>query len=225
MLSNTLHNTISKSLLRTSSSKSKSTFSRAAASFLQRQHQHQHQHQPSQQSILKQQIACFGTAEKSGSVMNAWEKSCYHEMDYTISEDATVYQAVEKFAGYDVGALIALDGDGKMAGVISERDYIKKVSLLGKTSKETKIKEIFTQDANVVVATVDDSIDVAMEKMMAKSIRHLPIVDNDKNLVGFVSIKDLIKEVVTDKEETLRALSDSVFGKGSWLNEGMIDWL
>ena len=114
---------------------------------------------------------------------------------------------------------------GKMAGVISERDYIKKVSLLGKTSKETKIKEIFTQDANVVVATVDDSIDVAMEKMMAKSIRHLPIVDNDKNLVGFVSIKDLIKEVVTDKEETLRALSDSVFGKGSWLNEGMIDWL
>jgi CBS domain-containing protein len=100
-----------------------------------------------------------------------------------------------------------------MAGIISERDYIKKVSLLGKVSKETKIKEIFTQDANVVTASVTDSIDVAMDKMMSKSIRHLPIVDESQKLVGFVSIKDLIKEVVTDKEDTLRALSDSVFGK------------
>jgi len=99
-----------------------------------------------------------------------------------------------------------------MAGVISERDYIKKVSLLGKTSKETKIKEIFTQDANVVTANVDDSIETAMDKMMSKSIRHLPILDGDK-LVGFVSIKDIIKEVVADKEATLRSLSDTVFGK------------
>lgn len=100
-----------------------------------------------------------------------------------------------------------------MAGVISERDYIKKVSLLGKTSKDTKIKEIFTQDANVVTASVDDSIETAMDKMMAKSIRHLPIVEKSGKLVGFVSIKDLIKEVVADKEQTLRSLSDSVFGK------------
>lgn len=102
-----------------------------------------------------------------------------------------------------------------MAGVISERDYIKKVSLLGKTSKDTKIKEVFTQDANVVTASVDDSIETGMDKMMAKSIRHLPIVDKDNELVGFVSIKDLIKEVVADKEQTLRKLSDSVFGKSS----------
>lgn len=100
-----------------------------------------------------------------------------------------------------------------MSGVLSERDYIKKVSLLGKTSKDTKIKEIFTQDANVITASVDDSVEEAMEKMMAKSIRHLPIVDNDGNLAGFVSIKDLIKEVVSDKDDTLRALSASVFGK------------
>ena len=97
--------------------------------------------------------------------------------------------------------------------MISERDYIKKVSLLGKTSKNTKIKEIFTQDANLVTASSDDSIDVAMEKMMSKSIRHLPILDKNKDLVGFVSIKDLIKEVVADKEDTLRSLSESVFGK------------
>mmetsp|Transcript_9813 Transcript_9813/g.12431 ORF Transcript_9813/g.12431 Transcript_9813/m.12431 type:complete len:190 (-) Transcript_9813:1119-1688(-) len=159
-----------------------------------------------------QQAAWFGTAEKQGSVMNAWEKSCYHEMDYTISEDASVYNAVEKFSGYDVGALVAVDSEGKLAGIISERDYIKKVSLLGKTSKETKIKAIFTQGANVVCATVDDSIETAMDKMMTKSIRHLPIMEGEK-LVGFVSIKDIIKEVVKEKEETLRSLSDTVFGK------------
>ncbi len=60
-----------------------------------------------------QSAAAFGTAEKSGSIMNAWEKSCYNEMDYTISEEATVYEAVEKFSGYDVGALVAVDADGK----------------------------------------------------------------------------------------------------------------
>jgi len=162
-------------------------------------------------------VACrqFGTSEQSGSIMNAWEKSCYHEMNYTISEDASVFEAVEKFAGYDVGALVATDSQGKMAGIISERDYIKKVSLLGKTSKETLVKEIFTQDANVLTVTTADSIDTAMDKMMAKSIRHLPIVSASDagELVGFVSIKDLIKEVVVDKDDTLRALSDSVFGK------------
>lgn len=167
--------------------------------------------------FVHNQYRQFGTTEQGGSIMNAWEKSCYHEMNYTISENSTVYEAVEKFSGYDVGALIALDSEGKMAGVISERDYIKKVSLLGKTSKETLVKEVFTQDANVVTVTTSDSIDTAMDKMMAKSIRHLPIVSDDgkNDLVGFVSIKDLIKEVVVDKEDTLRALSDSVFGKES----------
>jgi predicted transcriptional regulator len=65
-------------------------------------------------SQFQQQVACFGTAEKSGSILDAWEKSCYHEMDYTISEDSTVYEAVEKFSGYDVGALIAVDSNGEL---------------------------------------------------------------------------------------------------------------
>lgn len=189
---------VSKSLLRHCTRTKPSFFNAASAS-----------------SIQSNQKAYFGTAEKSGSIIDAWKKSCYNEMDYTISEEATVFEAVEKFAGYDVGALIALDSEGKMAGVISERDYIKKVSLLGKTSKDTKIKEVFTQDANVITASVDDSIETGMDKMMAKSIRHLPIVDKDDQLVGFVSIKDLIKEVVEDKEQTLRQLSDNVFGKGN----------
>lgn len=158
-----------------------------------------------------QQAANFGTAEKKGSIISAWEKSCYHEMDYTISEDASVYEAVEKFSGYDVGALITTDGEGKMTGVISERDYIKKVALLGKISKDTQIKDIATRKANVISASADESIETAMEKMMTKSIRHLPIFDGEA-LVGIVSIKDLIKEVKEDREKTIKDLSEMALG-------------
>mmetsp|Transcript_379 Transcript_379/g.487 ORF Transcript_379/g.487 Transcript_379/m.487 type:complete len:183 (-) Transcript_379:72-620(-) len=163
---------------------------------------------------LTLQNAKFGTAEKSGSILSAWNKSCYHEMDFTIPESASVFEAVERFSAYDVGALVTTDDDGKMSGVISERDYIKKIALLERTSKETRIKDIYTQSSNVIFSTVDESIEEAMEKMMTKSIRHLPIMDGEK-LVGIVSIKDLIKEVAADKEKTIRDLSDLALGKGS----------
>ena len=99
-----------------------------------------------------------------------------------------------------------------MTGLISERDYIKKIALLGQSSKEVKIKDIYTQGANVIFASVDDSIDACMEKMMTKSVRHLPIMNGDK-LVGLVSIKDLIKETVEDKEKTIKQLSEMALGE------------
>jgi CBS domain-containing protein len=104
--------------------------------------------------------------------------------------------------------------EGKFSGIISERDYIKKIALLGRKSKETKIKDIYVHSRNVMSVSVDDSVEKAMEIMMTKSIRHLPIMDGDK-LVGIVSIKDLIKEVVTDREKTIRSLSDLALGKGA----------
>mmetsp|Transcript_9523 Transcript_9523/g.17900 ORF Transcript_9523/g.17900 Transcript_9523/m.17900 type:complete len:192 (+) Transcript_9523:153-728(+) len=158
-------------------------------------------------------VAWFGTADK-GSVIDAWNRSCYFEMDFTIPEDSTVYEAVEKFSAYDVGALVTTDKNGKFSGIISERDYVKKIALLGRKSKETKIKDIYVHSRNAVSVSVNDSVEKAMELMMTKSIRHLPIMDGDK-LVGFVSIKDLIKEVVTDREKTIQSLSDLALGKGA----------
>lgn len=161
--------------------------------------------------------ASFATAvhaEDRGSVELAWNKSCYVGMDFTISEDATVYDAVQKFSAYDVGALVTTDTEGQMSGVISERDYIKKISLLEKVSKETLIKDIYTQGANVVTTTLEDSIDECMEKMMAREIRHIPIVDasDAKKCVGMLSIKDLIKTLVEDKEQTIKDLSKLALG-------------
>lgn len=173
-------------------------------------------HQPSNiYKVCKQSAFTrnFGTAEKKGSILSAWEKSCYHELDFTIPEEGTVYEAVERFSAYDIGALVVTNTKGELTGVISERDYVKKVALLGKVSKETKIKDIATRKANVITAQADESIESSMEKMMTKSIRHLPIMDGEK-LVGIVSIKDLIKEVKADREKTIKDLSEMALGKG-----------
>lgn len=102
-----------------------------------------------------------------------------------------------------------------MAGVVTERDYIKKIALLGRTSKETPIKDIHTQYANIVSVLPTDSIETCMSKMMTKSIRHLPILDSDEKVVGMVSIKDLAKVLVEDSEREIQALSDFALGKGS----------
>jgi CBS domain-containing protein len=101
-----------------------------------------------------------------------------------------------------------------MTGVVSERDYVCKVALLGRTSSTTTVKEISTRGANIITATADESVEVCMEKMMNHGVRHLPIVDEKKSVIGMVSIKDLVKTVVKEKEHTIKVLSDFALGKG-----------
>ena len=101
-----------------------------------------------------------------------------------------------------------------MTGVVSERDYICKIALLGRTSKTTPVKEIATIAGKIVTARQDEAVELCMEKMMNHGIRHLPIIDDAKNVVGMVSIKDLVKSVVKEKEETIKVLSDFALGKG-----------
>lgn len=103
-----------------------------------------------------------------------------------------------------------------MTGIVSERDYVTKIALLGRTSKETPIKEIATRGANIVTARQDESVESCMEKMMNKGIRHLPIVDKDKKVVGMISIKDLVKTMLHDKDQALKVLSDFALGKGGY---------
>ncbi len=76
------------------------------------------------------------------------------------------------------------------------------------------MKEIATQGPNIITAKANESVEICMEKMMSKGVRHLPIVDDNKNVVGMVSIKDLVKTVVADKEETIKVLSNFALGKG-----------
>lgn len=154
------------------------------------------------------------SVEQDLMATDAWKNSCYMEIDYTISEDATVYEAVQRFSAFDIGCVVTVDAEGDITGVISERDYVCKIALLGKDSKDTLIKEISTKAANLVTASPKDSVDACMAKMLGKDIRHLPLLNDDGKVVGMLSIKDLVKSVMKEKEKTIKILSDFALGKG-----------
>jgi len=137
-----------------------------------------------------------------------------YEIDYTINEDLPVYDAVQKFAAYNIGCLVTVNADGKISGVVSERDYVCKIALLGKTSKDTTVKEISTKSANLITASPSETVSDCMAKMLLKDIRHLPLLDESGGVVGIVSIKDLVKAELKEKEEAIRTLSNFALGKG-----------
>mmetsp|Transcript_6945 Transcript_6945/g.10544 ORF Transcript_6945/g.10544 Transcript_6945/m.10544 type:complete len:182 (+) Transcript_6945:138-683(+) len=155
----------------------------------------------------------FVTVEKA-TADDALGLSGYKSIDYTINEDSTVYDAVSKFAAFNIGCLVTIDGAGSMTGIISERDYINKIALLGRTSKDTSVKEISTKSGDLVTAKLDESVEDCMAKMLTKDIRHLPLVGNDGNVVGMISIKDLVKTVVQEKEDTIKVLTNFALGRG-----------
>jgi signal-transduction protein with cAMP-binding, CBS, and nucleotidyltransferase domain len=109
---------------------------------------------------------------------------------------------------------IKYGNQGVISGIVSERDYICKIALLGRTSKETKVKEISTKVGNLLIARPTDSIENCMDMVLSRGIRHLPIVDDDNGAcVGFLSVKDLLKEVIKQKESQLERLASFALGK------------
>lgn len=159
------------------------------------------------------QVRGVQTVKEGLTATDAWNKSCYSEIDYTIDESKTVYDAVQKFAAYNVGCLVTTK-DGKISGVISERDYVCKIALLGKKSRDTAVSEISTKSANLITASPGETVSDCMAKMLLKDIRHLPLLDEDGGVVGIVSIKDLVKAELKEKEEAIRTLSNFALGKG-----------
>lgn len=127
---------------------------------------------------------------------------------WSIAPEATVYAALELMAEKDVGALLVLDHE-ELVGILSERDYARKVILQGKLSKETQVHEIMT-DAVFSVHPAQ-SIEECMALMTAKRIRHLPVIDDDK-LVGVISIGDVVKAVISEKEFLIHQLEQYIVG-------------
>ncbi len=127
---------------------------------------------------------------------------------WSITPNATVYEALSMMADKDVGALLVTENDA-LVGIISERDYARKIILLGKTSKETLVSEIMT----TVLYTVhpDQTMEECMELMTNHHIRHLPIVENDQ-ILGVISIGDVVKAIIFQQRQTIKDMEKYVTG-------------
>ena len=126
---------------------------------------------------------------------------------WSISPEATVFEAIQLMAEKNIGALPVIAGD-RLVGVVSERDYTRNVALKGKSSKDTKVREIL---ANPVTATPSNTVEECMKLMTANRVRHLPVLDADK-LVGLVSIGDLVNWIISAQNVTINQLESYITG-------------
>jgi CBS domain-containing protein len=127
---------------------------------------------------------------------------------WSVPPEATVYEALKLLAEKDVGALVVIS-EGKLAGVFSERDYARKVALRGKSSRDVRVAEIMTSP--VITVTPAHSIEECMRLVTEHHIRHLPVVDGEE-LVGVVSIGDLVNAIISAQAETIQHLSHYIAG-------------
>jgi len=128
---------------------------------------------------------------------------------HTVSPTASVFDAVQRMAEKNVGALVVVD-DGQVVGIVSERDYARKVVLLARSSKDTPLRDIMS--APVLYVRPDQSSQECMALMTQNRLRHLPVMDGGR-LVGLVSIGDLVKDIISEQKFIIQQLEHYISGR------------
>lgn len=136
-------------------------------------------------------------------VLNTKPRQLHH-----IRPEATVRDGLSQMADHNIGALVVLD-EGQLVGIVTERDYARKIVLAGRTSLETPVGEIMSR--RVIVAALEQTVEECLAVMTARAVRHLPVVDRN-TVVGIVSIGDLVKAVIADKEFIIEQLEHFIQG-------------
>lgn len=125
---------------------------------------------------------------------------------YSVTPDTTVYESLEKMSAHNVGSMLVMENNN-LHGIFTERDYMKKIVLLGRSSRTTNAKEIMS--ANPVCISPKDTVDNALAVMTRQHCRHLPVIEEGK-IIGVVSIGDLVKRKISDMEATIKYLNDYI---------------
>jgi CBS domain-containing protein len=127
-----------------------------------------------------------------------------------VGPDVTVFEAIRWMSEKNVGALLVIES-GDLLGIISERDYTRKVILKDRSSKETKVRDIMTKDLTIIAPDV--TVEEAMRVMTRHRVRHLPVVDDDGRVVGVVSIGDLVERTIATQRIVLEQLEGYIIGR------------
>ncbi|HTX79531.1 MAG TPA: CBS domain-containing protein, partial [Longilinea sp.] len=123
---------------------------------------------------------------------------------WSVTPETTVYEALQLMAQKDIGTVLVMEND-RLIGIMSERDYARKVILLGRSSKETSVKEIMSTEISTVQP--DQTLDEAMAMMSIRHIRHLPVLSKDK-VIGVISISDVVRGIIARQRETIQFYED-----------------
>lgn len=129
-----------------------------------------------------------------------------NSMVFQVGPSISVFEALGLLADYGVGALVVID-HGQLIGVMSERDYTRKVALQGKNSKQTTVADIMTRE--VITVSPNTSTHACMSLMSQKKIRHLPVLDGPK-VIGMISIRDIMDDIIADHEQTISHLTNYI---------------
>lgn len=127
---------------------------------------------------------------------------------FSVGPDATVFEAIQMMSDRKVGALVVLSG-GVLLGIVSERDYARKVILMGKNSQDTLVRQIMT--APVLYVTPEKTIDHCMRLMTGRRVRHLPVMEGE-SVIGMISIGDLVNWIISSQEQTINHLHNYISG-------------
>lgn len=125
---------------------------------------------------------------------------------YSVLPSITVYEALVSMSEKNIGAILVVE-DNILKGILSERDYARKIALKAKSSKKTLVHEIMAH--NVITVNPNDNLDYCMELMYTKKIRHLPVLEND-NIIGIISIGDVVKSIIDLQKETIKHLDSYI---------------